>query len=98
MRHFIIEVIYTASIEKIEETRQEHRNFLKTLYEKKIILISGPEVPRIGGIIIARGESMEEISDYFRNDPYQINGLADYRYVEFRPANYQEILKVWVEK
>lgn len=97
MKHFVIEIIYTASIEKIEEARQEHRNFLKTGYDKKIILISGPQVPRIGGIIIARGESMEAVSEFFSNDPYQMKGLAEYKYIEFKPANYRELLNEWIE-
>jgi uncharacterized protein YciI len=97
MKHYVIEIIYKAPVEKIEESRSEHRNFLKTGYEKKIILMSGPQVPRIGGMIIARGESMEAVSEFFKSDPYQTKGLAEYKYVEFKPANYQQFLNNWLE-
>jgi uncharacterized protein YciI len=97
MKHYVIEIIYTASIEKIEEIRQEHRNFLKSGYDKKVILMSGPQVPRIGGMIIARSESMEVITEFFKNDPYQINGLAEYKYIEFKPVNFQKFLNDWLQ-
>ena len=97
MKHFVVEIDYKAPLEKIEEIRQEHRDYLKTGYEKKIILLSGPQVPRIGGIIIARGDSMEDIAEFFSKDPYQVKGLAEYHYIEFKAANYQEFLNNWIE-
>ena len=97
MKHFVVEIDYKVSLEKIEETRLEHRDYLKKGYENKIILLSGPQVPRIGGIVIARGESMEEIAEFFLKDPFQIKGLAEYHYIEFKPANYQELLNEWIE-
>ena len=97
MKHFVVEIDYKVSIEKIEETRMEHRNFVKAGYEKKIVLVAGAQVPRIGGIIIARGESMEEIAEFFMNDPYQIKELAEYHFIEFKPMYYQEFLKDWLD-
>ncbi|MCX6150882.1 MAG: YciI family protein [Ignavibacteriales bacterium] len=97
MKHFVVEIIYKVSIDKIESTTMEHRSFLRTGYDMKKILLSGPQVPRIGGMLIARGESMEEIVEFFKDDPYQKKGLADYHFIEFHPANYQEFLKDWIE-
>lgn len=97
MKHFIVEIIYRAPIEKIEETRPEHRKYLKIGYNKGILLMSGPQVPRIGGIVIARSESMEKIAEFFNNDPYSLKGYAEYRYTEFQPASRQDFLKDWIE-
>lgn len=98
MKHFICEIVYKAPIEKIEETTLEHRAFLKTGYEKGFILFSGPQVPRIGGIVVAKGESMEAMAEFFANDPYQKKGLAEYRFIEFSPKNFQDFMKAWVEE
>ena len=48
-------------------------------------------------MIVARGESMEAVSEFFKSDPYQTKGLAEYKYVEFKPANYQQFLNNWLE-
>ncbi len=96
MKHFVIEIIYKAPIEKIEEVLSEHREFLQTGYDKGMLLMSGPQLPRIGGIVIARAESMEQIAEFFSNDPYNQNGYVHYQYIEFNPVKRQAIMEQWV--
>lgn len=96
MKHFIVEIIYKAPIEKINEVRERHRAFLETGYKKGVILMSGPQVPRTGGIIVARGESMEEISEFLSNDPYQKEKAAEYKFIEFVPVHHQDLIKEWI--
>ncbi len=98
MKHFIVEIKYIAPIEKIEETTLEHREYLQQGYAKGILLMSGPQVPRTGGIIIAKENSKEEIERFFKDDPYQKKNLAEYRIVEFLPKNRQEFLNGWIEE
>ena len=98
MKHFIIELIYTSTIEKIDEALKEHREFLQIGYEKNMLLFSGPMNPRIGGIIIAKAKSEEEVKEFFINDPYNINLLADYKITEFIPVKYQSSLKEWIDE
>ena len=96
MRHFVVEIIYTAPIEKIEELTPIHREFLQTGYKNGILLVSGPKVPRTGGIVIARGNSMEEVSEFFKNDPYALNNAAEYQFIEFNAKSHQAFLKDWL--
>jgi len=96
MNHFIVEVIYRAPLEKIDEVLPSHREFLQTGFDKGIILMSGPQVPRIGGIIIARANSMEELDKFFSNDPYRLNNIGEYIYTQFNPVKYQEFIKEWI--
>ncbi|MFA7418191.1 MAG: YciI family protein [Melioribacteraceae bacterium] len=97
MRHFIVEIIYKAPIEKIEELTPIHREFLQTGYKAGMLLVSGPKVPRTGGIVIAKAKSMEELAEFFKNDPYAVNYAADYSFIEFNPKSHQKILKDWLE-
>lgn len=97
MKYFIIEIIYTVPLEEIEKTTIEHRTFLRTLYNKNLILMSGPKVPRTGGIVIARAESIEYAENLFKDDPYKEKNLAEYRFIEFKPLNHQEFVKDWIE-
>ena len=96
MNHFIIEIIYKAPLERIEEILPAHREFLQIGYDKGIILMSGPQVPRIGGIIIARANSMEELDSFFENDPYRVNQVGEYIYTQFNPVKYKELIKEWI--
>lgn len=78
MKHFIIIIHYTKSVEKINEIRPRHREFLDKAYKNGIALFSGPQVPRTGGIIAARGKSIEEVKNFFNGDPYQKEKAAEY--------------------
>ncbi len=96
MKHFLVEIIYKAPLERINEVRDRHRAFLDTGYKKGMILMSGPQVPRIGGIIIGRAESMEEFASLLAEDPYQKEGVADYKFMEFTPVHFQDMIKEWI--
>ena len=98
MKHLIIDIHYLIPAEQLGETTAEHRTFLQNGYKLGMLLFSGPKVPRIGGIIVARAESAEELVEFFRNDPYQKKGIATYQFIEFNPVNKQEFLKDWVEQ
>lgn len=97
MKYFIIEITYTASLDKIDETLPEHRAFLQTGYDKGWLLMSGPQNPRTGGIIVARAPSLEELQNLFTNDPYQVKGQATYRFIEFNPVKKASLMDSWIE-
>ena len=96
MKHFLVELTYIVEIAKIDEVITEHRAFLQIGYDKNILLMSGPKNPREGGVIIARGESVEALQEFFSNDPYSINKCAEYKFTEFMPVKHQEFLKDWI--
>ena len=96
MKHSVIEVTYIAPIEKIDDVLPKHREFLQTGYRNGMLLCSGPKNPRIGGIVIARAETEQEIVNFFAGDPYKINNLAEYRITEFNPVLHQEFLNDWI--
>lgn len=96
MKHFLIEVTYTAPAEKIDAVLADHRAFLQKGYDQGLLLMSGPQNPRTGGIIIGRAESMEAIQAYFAQDPYALEKVATHRFVEFNPVKHQPIVADWV--
>lgn len=98
MKHFVIEIIYKAPIEKINETRPLHREFLQKAVKDGILLVSGPQVPKTGGIVITKHNSMEELAEYFKEDPYMKEDLAEYKYIEFEPRSHAEFMNDWIEK
>jgi uncharacterized protein YciI len=97
MKHFLIEITYTLPFEQIAPIVPEHRAFLQEGYDSGMLLMSGPINPRIGGIVIARAESEDQLRDYFSRDPYFLKQVAIYRFVEFEPVKYQTLVADWVK-
>lgn len=83
---FVIELIYKADLAEIDGAMRAHMAYLKKYYAAGRFLVSGRKVPREGGIILALGESREEIEALVRQDPFVSRGLADFRVIEFRES------------
>jgi uncharacterized protein YciI len=82
---FVLVVRYTAPLEEIEALMDAHRAWLDRHYAAGTFLASGPQVPRVGGVILARGESAAAIRDLVGTDPFLRAGAADYDVIEFAP-------------
>ena len=95
MKFFLVELTYTVPLPEIEMATPAHRAFLQTGYERGVLLCSGPKVPRTGGVVLARGESLESVQEFFTNDPFQQQRLADYRFVEFNPVKRASCTEDW---
>lgn len=97
MKHFIVIIKYIVPIEKIDKYLAEHRDYLTKGYELKILLASGPQNPRTGGILIAKANSVQELDKFCENDPFYSNSCATYEYLEFQPVKFQEDFRGWFE-
>jgi uncharacterized protein YciI len=81
---FVIELTYKAPLTEIDASMPAHMKFLKKYYASGNFVVSGRQVPRAGGIILAIGDSREQIETIAREDPFCARGLADARVIEFR--------------
>jgi uncharacterized protein YciI len=81
---FIIELIYKAELAEIDASMRPHMAYLKKHYAAGTFLMSGRKVPREGGIILALGQSREQVEAIVKEDPFVARGLADFRIVEFQ--------------
>ncbi len=95
MKHFVVEIVYAAALDSIDAALPAHRAFLQAGYDRGWLLMSGPCAPRIAGIVVARAPSRESLEDFFRADPFLLQGLAKYRYTEFSPVKHQNFMAVW---
>ena len=95
MIHFVVEVTYTAPLERIDQLLAAHRAFLQTGYDRGLLLMSGPQNPRTGGFIIARAPSRDDVESFFRADPFHQEKAATYRFTEFNPVKRQPALEAW---
>ena len=83
---FVVELSYKVPLAQIDAAMPAHVRFLKKYYAAGNFLVSGRQVPRDGGIILATGESREQIERIMREDPFCSRGLADVRVIEFRAS------------
>ncbi len=97
MKHFIIELTYRVPVDQLGELRPQHRQYLQTMgYARGMLLFSGPQVPPAGGMIVARAEALAEVEEFTRHDPFRVNGVADYRIIEFDPVLSQPYMADWI--
>lgn len=96
MKHFVVEILFSVPFEQVEPVVPAHREFLQIGYDAGQLLMSGPQNPRVGGIVIARAESLEVVQALFAQDPYALNKVATYRFIEFNPVKRQPFLESWI--
>jgi uncharacterized protein YciI len=89
---FIIELIYKAGLADIDASMRPHMAYLKKHYAAGTFLMSGRKVPREGGIILALGQSREQVESIVKEDPFVARGLAEFRIIEFRVSQRAESL------
>jgi uncharacterized protein YciI len=83
---FIVSLNYIKPIEEVEAHLQAHVAYLEKYYKKEVFIASGRKVPRTGGVILAKAGSPEELQAVLREDPFHINGIAEYEVTEFAPT------------
>jgi uncharacterized protein YciI len=90
---FVIELVYKADLAQIDAHMAAHVRFLKKHYAAGRFLVSGRKIPRDGGIIIAVGNSRDEIQAIVEEDPFCSRGLAEFRIIEFRASQTSDRFK-----
>lgn len=83
---FIVTLTYTCDLKEIDALLDEHVAFLKRNYDLGLFLLSGRQVPRTGGVILARAESREQLLDVLEQDPFKRTGAARYDIMEMVPS------------
>ncbi len=89
---------YIKPLDEIDALLVEHRRFLDEQYRNRKFVCSGPQDPRVGGVIIADVDSVEEARDIMKRDPFSIHGAADYQFIAFAPLKYDERFACFVRQ
>ena len=83
---FIAILTYKKSIEEVDHFLQEHREYHAEHYAAGNFIASGPQTPRVGGVIMIKAENRAAVDSIIARDPFYINSIADYQIVEFTPT------------
>ena len=83
---FIAILTYKKSLEEVDRYLQAHRDYLAKHYAAGDFIMSGPQTPRVGGVIVMRAENRSVVDTIIAQDPFKVNAIADYQIVEFTPT------------
>ena len=83
---FIAILTYKKSLEEVDGFLQAHREYLARHYAAGDFIASGPQTPREGGVIMIKAENRMAVDAIIAQDPFSLNGIADYQIVEFTPT------------
>lgn len=85
---FVVLVNYIKPLEEIDQLLEDHIAFLDKYYKQKKLICSGRRNPRIGGVILVKEESKEDVEKIISEDPFYIHKAAEYQLIEFTPSKY----------
>ena len=83
---FIAILTYKKPLSEVDRFLQAHREYLAKHYAAGDFIASGPQTPRVGGVIMMKAENRAAVEAIIAQDPFNINGIADYQIVEFTPS------------
>lgn len=91
---FIAILTYKKPLSEVDRFLAAHREYLAKHYAAGDFIASGPQTPRIGGVIMMKADSREVVDAIIAEDPFHINGIASYQIVEFTPTMFaNDVLK-----
>jgi len=83
---FIVTLTYIRPLEELDALMDAHVRWLKTHYESGLFVASGRQVPRKGGVILARSGDRAALEALLARDPFVQNGVARTDVIEFVPS------------
>lgn len=83
---FIVILTYCKPLSEVDKHVDAHIAWLKQCYDQGIFLLSGRQVPRVGGFILAHGGSRTDLDAVLAKDPFNIAGVAEYSVTEVQPS------------
>ncbi len=83
---FIAILTYIKPLEEVDSFLQAHRDYLSEHYSAGDFIASGPQNPRVGGVIMIEASERDAVNSIISEDPFYITSIADYQIVEFTPT------------
>jgi uncharacterized protein YciI len=83
---FVLLSRYLKPLDEVDRWVAEHRAFLERHFQSGDLLVSGPQNPRTGGVIVTHDISREAVEAMLAQDPFVREGVSEYQIVEFKPT------------
>jgi uncharacterized protein YciI len=83
---FVLLLTYTKPLAEVDALMRRHMAWLDAQYDAGRFIVSGRQIPRTGGVILARGDDREEIETLAACDPFVTGGVATCEIIQFRAS------------
>lgn len=83
---FVLLLTYTKPLAEVDALMRDHMAWLNEQYDAGRFAVSGRQIPRTGGVILARGDDREEIEALAASDPFVSGGVASCEVIQFRAS------------
>jgi uncharacterized protein YciI len=83
---FILLLRYVRPVEEVDALMRKHMAWLNEHYDAGRFVVSGRQIPRTGGVIVARGDDRDEIEGIAAADPFVSGGVATCEVIQFRAS------------
>lgn len=87
---FVIIANYLKPLSEVDKYLQAHRDHLELGYQKNYFIASGPQEPRVGGVILSQLEDKKLLEEFLAQDPFYLNEIASYQMIEFHPVKFHQ--------
>ncbi len=88
MHMFVLISRFQRPLDEVNLSFASHSAWVQRQYESGRFLVSGRREPLIGGIIVARASSTQELQEVLNTDPYHQKGLAEYDIFAFEATDF----------
>ena len=90
---FVAVLTYVRPLKEIDALMHEHVAFLEKQYDAGLLIASGRQVPRTGGVILIRSADLERVRAVLSEDPFVVAGAATFELIEFKPSRMHKDFK-----
>ena len=83
---FVLVLTYVKPLPEVDALMRKHMAWLNEQYAAGHFVVSGRQIPRTGGVILARGDDREAIEALAASDPFVSGGVATCEVIQFRAS------------
>lgn len=80
---YVVVLTYIKPLEDVDSQLPDHVEWLKKGYSDGVFLTSGRRIPRNGGVILAKCDSLESLEARLSQDPFQKFNIAKAEIIPF---------------
>ena len=85
---FVLISRYTVPMDVVRGVAPEHGDWVAAEYARGRIVVSGRRDPWEGGVLVVRGESVDEVRAWIADDPLVLRGVAAYEITAFEATEH----------
>lgn len=81
-RMYVVSLTYKVPQDIVDFHLDAHVDWLQKAFDAGVFMAAGRKVPRTGGMLLSRA-SREELDKSLAQDPFYVNGVAEFDVTEF---------------